>query len=93
MAVGQRTKGASATELMSIIAGLEKQVADNMLILAAIAFHQDDKVFEVIIEEIKAIPAGSSVDVAFYKPTQSYQFKYAPPGAPPLEPSLIEVPG
>jgi hypothetical protein len=95
MAGNYRTKGATATELVGIITALEKQVADNMLILALIAFNQPDKVFTVSIPELQELPQGASVDVSFNKKTQAYEFRYVAPDAPPLEvtPSLIEVPG
>lgn len=91
MAVGVRTKGMTANELMAHISDLETQIVglelhikDMMGILAAIAFLQEDKMFDVSVSQIAAMPPGSSVDFAFNKKLDQYEFTYVPP---PPEPS------
>jgi hypothetical protein len=93
MAMKPRTKNATATELMTMLAAAEKAADDMRLMLSLIAFNQPDKIFTVSIPELTALPQGSSIDISFNKSTQEYEFKYVSPDAPPLEePALIEVP-
>lgn len=74
-----RTKGMTANELMAHIAGLELQIRDMMNILAAIAFIQEDKMFDVSIAQIMTLPKGASVDFSFNKKLDRYEFTYVPP--------------
>lgn len=93
MAMKPRTKNATATELMTMLAAAEKTAEDMRRIITMIAFAQQDKKFTVSIAELETLPPGSSIDISFIKSAQEFEFQYVPPDAPPLEePSLIEVP-
>jgi hypothetical protein len=87
----QRTKGASATELVTMVASLEKQVQDMMLILAAVAYIQDDKMFSVSIEDIKRLPPGSSIDFSYNKKLDQYEFAYVPPKEEPTAGLILPI--
>jgi hypothetical protein len=49
MAMKPRTKNATATELMTMLAAAEKAADDMRLMLSLIAFNQPDKIFTVSI--------------------------------------------
>jgi len=78
----------SASDLVGVVTGLEKQVQDMMLILATIAYMQEDGVFTVSLTELGKLPKGSSVDFSFNKKTQEYEFMFVPP-AEAKGPSLV----
>jgi hypothetical protein len=86
MAEMRRTKNATAGELMHMLTAAEKAADDMRLMLALIAYLQEDKIFTVSIPDLKSMPNGSSVDISFNKVLQQYEFKYVAPGEPPLAP-------
>ena len=72
-------RGPTLTEVMSKMAELELRVRDFMHIFSAIAYMQDDKKFDVSINDIRNVPKGSSVDFSFNRKTDTYEFSWVPP--------------
>ncbi len=74
-----RTKGMSATELMQHVAALDKQIQDMHLLLAVIAYYQEDKRITVPIRDLQALPKGSSVQFSYNRKTDQYEIDWVPP--------------
>jgi hypothetical protein len=85
---GKRSEFPSANALTQKVVELEVRLRDMMVIMAAISFTQEDKMFSVPVAVIEQI-AGASVDFSFNRVTQEYEFRYVPPA--PVE-ETVESP-
>jgi hypothetical protein len=84
------SKNPTATDLVQSLAALEARLRDLMIIMAAIAYTQEDKMFSVPVAVISEI-AGASVDFSFNKKTQEYEFQYVPPAPEPSAGLILPV--